>query len=106
LASEASEPIEHLDGAGLLAALETLGFDYDAWAGGGEVRELVYTPSDDAPVEPAPLMAELEVFRKSVEIPEGKQPKPKVIRREGGFDLATAAPSDKKGGLFGFLRRG
>jgi len=107
LASEASEPIEHLDGAGLLAALESLGFDYDAWAGGSDLRELVYAPSDGAPVEPAPLMAELEEFRQSVEIPAGKQPKPKVIRRDGGFDLAAPPPSDKKkGGLFGFLRRG
>jgi hypothetical protein len=108
LASEASEPIEHLDGAGLMTALESLGFDYDAWAGGTDLRELIYNPSyDESPVERGALRDEIEEFRKSVEFPEGKQPKPTVIRREGGFDLAAASPSGKKkGGLFGFLRRG
>lgn len=106
LDSEASSPIEHLDGNGLMAALASLGFDYDAWASGSDLRELVYNPSD-APFESGEISGGLEAFRKSVEIPAGKQPKPKVIRRESGFDLAAAPPADnKKGGLFGFLRRG
>jgi hypothetical protein len=107
LESEASQPIEHLDGAGLMAALTSLGFDYDAWAGGADLRELIYNPSVEARAQPGALSVELEEFRKSVEIPAGKQPKPKVVRRDGGYDLAAAPPSEKKkGGLFGFLRRG
>jgi hypothetical protein len=106
LASETTNPIEHVDGDGLMAALTSLGFDYNAWASGEDLRELIYDPSGDAPGERGPLSVELEQFQKLVEIPAGKQPKPKVIRRENGFDLAATPPSDKKkGGLFGFLRR-
>jgi hypothetical protein len=105
LVSEASEPLEDLDGAGLRAALTSLGFDYDAWAGGTDMRELTYIPSEEAPAARGPLDLELEEFRKSVETPGRKQPKPKVVRRDGGYDLAAGPPSEKKkGGLFGFLR--
>ena len=90
-----------------MAALASLGFDYDAWAARNDLRELVFTPDFESAAEPGPLGQELEAFRTSVEIPAGKQPKPKVVKRDGGFDLAAPAPSEqKKGGLFGFLRRG
>lgn len=107
LASEAAQPLEDLDGAGFIAALESLGFDYNAWADGTDLRELIYNPSAEAQAEAGGLSAELEAFRRTVEIPKGKQPKPEVVRRDGGYNLATTAPSEKqKGGLFGFLRRG
>ena len=107
LASESSQPLEDLDGAGLMAVLTTFGFDYDGWAGGADLQALTYNPDAEAPTQPGTLAVELGEFRKSVEIPEGKQPKPKVVRRGDGFDLAVSPPSEKKkGGLFGFLRRG
>jgi hypothetical protein len=105
LDSEDRQPLEDLDGDGLIAALATLGFDYERWASRDDLRELTYDPGDaDAPA--GPLAAELEAFQASGAIPKGKQPKPKVIRREGGFDLATPPPgSGDGGGLLGFVRR-
>jgi predicted DNA-binding WGR domain protein len=105
LESEELQPLEDLDGDGLIAALATLGFDYEAWASRDDLRELTYDLGD-AEVAEGALAAELEAFRDSVAIAQGKQQKPKVIRRDGGFDLATAPPgSGDGGGLLGFVRR-
>jgi hypothetical protein len=108
LASESTQPLEHIDGAGMFAALSSLGFDYEAWVDGDDLQELTF----DLPLEPRPeagarpIGAALDAFRATVAIPEGQQPKPQVVKRDGGYDLATTAQEPKKkGGLFGFLRR-
>lgn len=112
LAVEASQPLEDLDGAGMFAALTSLGFDYEGWIDGPDLQELTFDLAETQPAGgPGPLQQELEAFRKSVAIPEAGQPKPTMVKRDGGFDLATTAetasmPTPKKRGLFGFLRRG
>jgi hypothetical protein len=110
LPSEASQPLEDLDGDGIRAAVASLGLDYDAWSRSGPYRAVFYT-ADTFP-EDGPLTAEFSAFHASVEIPERQQPKPTVIVREGGYDLvsggspdARAGKSEKKGGLFGLFRR-
>lgn len=106
LVAESSTPLEDIDGAGMFAALTSLGFDYEGWIDGKDLRELMFDPAAKAPTgAPRPLHEELEAFRTSVAIPGSQQPKPKVVARDGGYDLSTSATPKKKG-LFGFLRRG
>jgi len=107
LPSEEAHPFEQLDGDGLTAGLSALGFDYTAWAALPNLRILSFDLSDPptGPMIEGPLARELREFTMSVAIPEGKAPKPTAIRRDGGWDLATKPPV-KRGGAFGFLRRG
>lgn len=104
--SEAVQPLEHLNGAGVLAALNSLGFAYEDWAAGNSLRELIYAPASPAAQETRTLTDELEAFRVSVAIPREEQPRPKRVRHDGGYDFAVAPPSAKKSGLFGLGRRG
>jgi hypothetical protein len=108
LAMEGEVPLEDLDGDGMVAALASFGFDYRAWSSRNDLRELIFTPPlESLSPRQGGISTELEAFRQMVAIPEGKQPRPTVVKRDGGFDLATKSPSKTKGGgLFGFLRRG
>jgi hypothetical protein len=111
LTSEPQRPLEHLDGDGIMAALGSLGLGYDEWAKAGPYQAVFYT-AETFP-EDGPLSAEFQAFHASVKIPEGEQPKPTVVVRDGGgYDLvsggspqARAAKPEKKGGLFGLFRR-
>jgi hypothetical protein len=105
LPTEPEQPLEHPDGAGMFAALRSLGFDYEAWSRRTDIRDLVYTASDLSMLGRGALADELEAFRQTVLIPDDERPKPAVVRRAEGWDVAMQPPKEKKGGLFGFLRR-
>jgi hypothetical protein len=104
LPSEARHPLEDLDGHGLIAVLAGFGFDHERWSARDDLRELVFEPTD-LPAADGPLSMELDAFRRSVAIPEGQRPSPVVVARDGGYDLTTVAPKEKKRGILGFLRR-
>lgn len=110
LSSEAQQPLEDLDGDGMMAALASLGLDFEDWLRSGPYRAAFYTAKQFP--EPGPLTAEFSAFHASVRIPDDQQPKPSVVMREGGgYDivpggspLAEAAKPQKKG-LLGLFRR-
>ena len=52
LPSEATQPFEDVDGVGLFAALAGLGFDFEAWLSGDELRDLLFTYSEPDPEGP------------------------------------------------------
>lgn len=102
LPTEERQPLEDIDGVGLISALGGLGFDYERWVASGSHREVFYA-AESFPKSGA-LGKALKAYRESVKIPEGAQPKPTVlVRSDGGFDIV---PGKTKKGLFGFLRRG
>jgi hypothetical protein len=105
LPTEVAQPLEHPDGAGMFAALRSLGFDYEAWTRRTDVRDVVYTATELSRLGQGELAGELEAFRQTVLIPPEKQPKPAVVRRGEGWDTAMQPPREREGGLFGFLRR-
>lgn len=110
LPTEAEQPLEDLDGDGLMAAVESLGLDYDGWVQAGPYQAVFYT-ADTFP-DDGPHTAEFKAFYDSVKIPEGERPQPTVVTREaGGYDLVPggspqAGPERvKKRGLFGLFKR-
>jgi hypothetical protein len=110
LASETQRPLEDLDGVGLMAALASLGLDYQGWSRVGPYRAAFYR-ADKFP-EDGPRAADFNAFYESVKIPEAQQPKPVVVMRDGGYDLVpggspwadAAKPEERR--LFGLFRRG
>ena len=89
LPTEADAPLEDLDGDGLRAAIDDLGFDILPWEEGGPWRRLRYSGETFPSVE-GPFGPRLEAHMRDHAIPEGKRPKPKVVRRDGGYDIAHA----------------
>jgi hypothetical protein len=88
LASEAEQPLEDLDGDGLIAGMGTLGFDISAWEATGTVTPYEWTY--ERPPEEGPMSGALNAFLEEHGLdPDAPLPSPTVVRRgDGGFDLA------------------
>jgi hypothetical protein len=89
LASEIDQPLEDLDGEGLLAATDSFGFALAEWAEHGPWQALTYTA--EAMPDEGPLGAELSAHLAAHPVEGGEAPT--VVRRtdpggEAGFDLA------------------
>jgi len=95
--TEGRLPLEDLDGIGLLAALEQLGFAVSGWERGGSHRKILF--SADRLPQSGELAAAVASHQASFAIPEGRQPSEVVTleRRDGGFDI-TKSPQLRRFG--------
>ncbi len=107
---ESREPLEDIDGAGLLGAMEELGFQYARWFETAPKRHLYFTPNDLFEREPlhGGLSAELADHWKRFAIPPDQRPAPQVVTRvladgSTGFDIVSGR--EKPGPIRSFINR-